>query len=207
MTRIRVLVADDHPITREGMAGIIDSAGDMTVVAETGDGREAVELHRKLRPDVAVLDLRMPGLTGAEATAAILAESPDARILLLSALHGDEDIYRALHAGARGYLLKDLSREELLEAIRAVFAGQRRIPPEVADRLAERMLGPNLTPREIDVLRLMVDGRGNKEIAGALGISEAGVKGHVNGIFGKLGVTDRAQAVTAALRRGIVHLE
>ena len=206
-TKIRVLVADDHPVTREGMAGVIESAGDMTVVAQAGDGQRAVELHRECRPDVAILDLRMPRLNGAEATAAILAEVPEARVIVLSAIGADEAIYRALQAGARGYLLKDLTREELLEAIRAVHAGHRRIPPVVAERLAARMAGPSLTPREMDVLQLMVQGRGNREIAAALGISEAGVKGHVGSIFGKLGVDDRTQAVTEALRRGIVALD
>lgn len=205
--KTRVLVADDHPVTREGMAGIIGSAGDMTVVAQAGDGQAAVELFKQHRPDVTILDLRMPKLNGAEATAAILAEAPDARVIVLSAIGADEAIYRALQAGARGYLLKDLTREELLEAIRAVHAGQRRIPPAVAERLAARVAGPDLTPREREVLQLMAQGRGNREIAGLLGISEAGVKGHVGSIFGKLGVADRTQAVTEALKRGIVELE
>ncbi len=205
--KIRVLVADDHPITREGMVAVIDSATDMTVVAEAGDGARAVELFREHQPDVVLMDLRMPRLGGSEATAAILHEFPGARIVVLSAVDGDEAIYGALQAGARGYLLKDLAREELLEAIRAVHAGQRRIPGPVAARLAERMAGSELTPRETEVLRLMVDGHKNAEIARILAISESGVKGHINSIFGKLGVSDRAQAVAAAIRRGIVHLE
>jgi len=205
-TKIRLVLADDHPVTREGMAAIIESAGDMTVVAQAGDGVRAVELYRAHRPDVTMMDLRMPQMGGSEATAAILGEFPEARVIVLSAMDGDEAIYRALQAGARGYLLKDLTRDELLEAIRAVHAGQRRIPPPVASRLAERMSAPNLTAREMDVLRLMVDGQSNREIAAKLGISESGVKGHVNSIFGKLGATDRTQAVTFALRRGIVEL-
>ena len=205
--KIRVVVADDHPVTREGMAGVIESAGDMSVVEQCGDGVAAVEAFRRHRPDVTILDLRMPRLNGAEATAAILAEVPEARVIVLSAVGADEAIYRALQAGARGYLLKDLTREELLEAIRAVHAGQRRIPPAVAERLASRMAGPSLTPRELEVLQLMAQGRGNREIASVLRISEAGVKGHVGAIFGKLGVTDRTQAVTEALRRGFVVLE
>jgi DNA-binding NarL/FixJ family response regulator len=204
---IRVLVADDHPVTREGMAAMIDSAADMTVVGQAADGARAVELYREQQPDVALLDLRMPRLDGGEATAAILGEFPKARVMVLSAVDGDEAIYRALQAGARAYLLKDLSREELLEAIRAVHAGQRRIPPPVAARLAERMTASELTARETQVLRRMVAGRTNREIAAELAISEAGVKGHVNSIFAKLGVADRTQAVTTALRRGIVALE
>jgi DNA-binding NarL/FixJ family response regulator len=204
---IRVLIADDHPVTREGMAAIIESAPDMTVVGQAADGVAAVELFRQHRPDVAMMDLRMPRLNGSEATAQILSEQPEARVIVLSAMDGDESIYRALQAGARGYLLKDLARGELLEAIRAVHAGQRRIPPPVAARLAERMAASELTPREAHVLKLMVAGGSNREIAEALGISESGVKGHVNNIFGKLGVSDRTQAVTTALRRGLAQLD
>lgn len=204
---IRVLVADDHPVTREGMAAMIDAAPDMKVVGQAEDGGRAVELYRAQQPDVALLDLRMPRKDGGEATAAILDEFPKARVIVLSAVDGDEAIYRALQAGARAYLLKDLSREELLEAIRAVHTGQRRIPPRVAARLAERMTASELTARETEVLKHMVAGRTNREIAAELSISEAGVKGHVNSIFAKLGVADRTQAVTTALRRGIVQLE
>jgi two-component system, NarL family, response regulator len=204
---IRVLIADDHPVTREGMAAMIDGAADMTVVGQASDGEEAVALFRAHTPDVAMLDLRMPRMTGSEATTAILREFPRARVIVLSAVDGDEAIYRALQAGARGYLLKDLSREELLEAVRAVHAGQHRIPGPVAARLAERIAGSELTPRETAVLRLMAAGESNRQIAEALAISESGVKGHVNNIFSKLGVSDRTQAVTAALRRGIVQLE
>ena len=206
-TPIRVLVADDHPVTREGMAAMIDAAADMQVVGQAADGARAVELYREHQPDVAMLDLRMPRMDGGAATAAILEEFPKARVIVLSAIDGDEAIYRALQAGARGYLLKDLSREELLEAIRAVYAGQRRIPPPVAVKLAERMTASELTVRETQVVKLMVAGRTNREIAAELSISEAGVKGHVNSIFAKLGVADRTQAVTTALRRGIVQLE
>jgi two-component system NarL family response regulator len=205
--KIRVLVADDHPVTRDGMVSVVESAGDMEVVGEAADGEEAVRLFRELQPDIALLDLKMPRKSGTEATAAILAELPKARVILLSAVQGDEDIYRALEAGARGYLLKDFSRQQLLEAIRAVHAGERRIPAEVAARLAERVVRDELTAREREVLGLMVRGRTNRQIADDLGISESRVKGHVNNIFGKLDVTDRAQAVVTALRRGLAHID
>jgi len=205
--KIRVLVADDHPITRDGLAVMIEATADMTVVAEAGDGIAAIERFRELRPDVAVLDLRMPGKTGSEATVAILAEFPDARIIVLSAVDGDEAIYRALQAGARGYLLKDLGREELLEAIRAVHAGARRIPRAVAARLAGRLVGSELTPREAEVLELMAQGRSNRAIGEALSLTELSVKTYVSTILDKLGVADRTQALTTALRRGIVQLD
>lgn len=189
------------------MASVVESYGDMEVVGEAADGEEAVVLFRSVRPDIALFDLKMPRKSGTEATAAILSEFPKARVILLSAVQGDEDIYRALEAGARGYLLKDFSRQDLLEAIRAVHAGQRRIPAEVAGRLADRMVGDELTPREGEVLELMVAGRSNTQIAEILGISESRVKNHVNNIFSKLNVADRAQACVTALRRGLVHLD
>jgi DNA-binding NarL/FixJ family response regulator len=205
--KIRVLVADDHPVTRDGMASVVESADDMEVVGAAGDGDEAVELFRRLEPDIALFDLKMPLKSGTEATAAIVADFPGARVILLSAVRGDEDIYRALEAGARGYLLKDFSREELLDSIRSVHAGARRIPAVVAARLAERVAGEALTPRESEVLALMVQGKANPQIVEALGISESRVKAHVNSIFSKLDVSDRAQAVVAALRRGLAHLD
>jgi two-component system NarL family response regulator len=205
--KIRVLVADDHPITRDGLTVMIDGTPDMTVVAEAADGLAAVERYREHRPDVAILDLRMPALTGSEATVAILQEFPDARILVLSAIDGDEAIYRALQAGARGYLLKDLGREELLEAIRAVHAGARRTPRAVAARLAERLVGSELTPREAEVLALIAQGRSNRAIAEALSLTELSVKTYVSTILDKLGVADRTQALTTAIRRGIVPLD
>lgn len=178
----------------------------MTVVAEAADGLQAVDLFGQHRPDIAIMDLRLPLMSGVEAIAAIRRGYPNARIIVLTTFEGDEDIFRALQAGARGYLLKDMFGDELMEAIRAVHAGKTRIPAPVAQRLAERMGGPSLTGRELEVLRLIVDGMSNKEIGGRLFISEATVKTHINSILSKLGVSDRTQAATTALQRGIVHL-
>jgi two-component system NarL family response regulator len=205
---IRILIADDHPVVREGVAAMIERRPDMTVVAEAATGREAVAAYRAAQPDVVLMDRRMPEMTGVEAIGAIRGEFPGARIIVLTTYDGDEDIYRGLQAGARAYLLKDAPRDELLDAIRAVHAGQSRIPPAVAARLAERVLaGPQLTARELEVLRGIVAGRSNKEIGAALSIGEGTVKAHVNNILGKLGANDRTQAVTTALQRGIVHLD
>src|ERR687889_227179 len=204
--KIRIVVVDDQAVVRQGFVSLINTVADMEVIAEGTDGRQAVELYRKLRPDVLLTDLRMPVMTGVEAIAAIRREWPDARVIVLTTYDGDEDIYRSLQAGAQGYLLKDMFFDELESAIRAVHAGGRKIPGVVAERLAERMGGSDLTGRELEVLKLIVGGRSNKEIGGALGISEATVKSHINSILGKLGVTDRTQAATTALQRGIVHL-
>jgi two-component system NarL family response regulator len=204
---IRVLIADDHFVVRMGLAAVIHTQPDMTVVAEATTGKQAVELFRQHRPDVTLMDLRMPEMDGIEAITAIRAEFPDSRFIVLTTYDGDEDIYRALQAGARAYLLKDMLRDALVEAIRAVHAGQRRLPAEVANRLAERMNRTELTAREIEVLRLIVQGKSNKEIAAALFIAEGTVKIHINNILSKLGVSDRTQAATFALQRGIVHLE
>lgn len=204
---IRILIADDHFVVRMGLAALINTQPDMTVVAEATDGRQAVELFRQHRPDIALLDLRMPEMNGIEAIAAIRSEFPDARLIVLSSYDGDEDIYRALQAGARGYLLKNMLREGVLETIRTVHAGLRRIPEEVAARLAERMSRDPLTAREMEVLELIVRGKSNKEIAHALKITEGTVKIHVNNILNKLGVTDRTQAAIFALKHGLVHLE
>lgn len=206
-TRIGVLICDDHPVVREGLVAIINRQLEMTVVGEANTGHRAVELYHSLRPDVVLMDLRMPVMNGAEATAAICREDPQARIIVLTTYDGDEDIYRALQAGARAYLLKDMSHEELIEAIRAVCAGARRISPAAATQLASRTASTNLTSRELDVLRLIARGESNKRIAAQLRITEGTVKGYVNIIFQKLGVSDRTQAATTALRRGIVHLE
>jgi two-component system NarL family response regulator len=203
---IRILVVEDHHVVRQGLVALIKTVPDMTVVAEAADGVQAVELFRQHRPDIAIMDLRLPGMSGVEAIAAIRRDFPAARVIVLTTFEGDEDIFRALQAGARGYLLKDMFGDELMDAIRAVHAGKTRIPAPVAQRLAERMGGPSLTSREMDVLRLIVDGMSNKEIGGRLFISEATVKTHINSILSKLGVSDRTQAATTALQRGIVHL-
>ena len=204
--KIRIVVVDDQAVVRQGFVALINTVPDMEVIAEGTNGREAVELYRRHRPDVLLTDLRMPLMTGVEAIAAIRREFPAARVIVLTTFDGDEDIYRSLQAGAQGYLLKDMFFDELESAIRAVHAGGRKIPGVVAERLAGRMGGSDLTGREHEVLELIVRGRSNKEIGTALGISEATVKSHINSILGKLGVTDRTQAATTALQRGIVHL-
>jgi two-component system, NarL family, response regulator len=204
--QLRVLVADDHPVVRHGLVALIDHQPDMCVVAEVGNGREAIEQYAAQQPDVVLMDLRMPELDGVEAIAAIRAASPQARIVVLTTYDSDEDIYRGLRAGAQGYLLKDAPAGELLSAIRAVAAGQKRIPAEVAAKLAERMTSPELTARELEVLRLVVTGQSNKEIGAALAIAEGTVRAHLNSIFQKLDALDRTHAVTIALRRGLVRL-
>jgi DNA-binding NarL/FixJ family response regulator len=203
---IRIMVVDDHPVVREGFAGMIGTEPDMRLVAEARSGEEAQRLFRQHRPDVTLMDLRMPGVNGVEAIRAIRREFPQSRFIVLTTYDGDEDIYRALEAGAQAYLLKDMLCDEILAAIRAVHAGQRRIPAEVGTRLAERMSGLELSGREQQVLELVVKGQSNKEIAARLDITEATVKGHVTNILSKLGVTDRTQAAITALRRGLVHL-
>jgi DNA-binding NarL/FixJ family response regulator len=204
---IRLLVVEDHHIVRQGLVALLNAVPDMTVVAEASDGAGGVEGFRRHQPDVALMDLRLPGMGGAEAVAKIRAEFPNARIIVLTTFDGDEDIYRALQAGARGYLLKGMFGDELLDAIRAVHAGKTRIPPVVAERLAARMGGSELTGREMAVLELIVAGKSNKEIGHELSISEATVKTHINNLLSKMGVTDRTQATTAAIQRGLVHLK
>ena len=204
-SRIGVLIADDHSVVREGLASLIGRKADMIVVAEAANGREAVELWRQHHPDVILLDLRMPELDGVGALKEIRGDDENARIIVLTTFDGDEDIYRAVQAGAQGYLLKDMFFEELEAAIRKVHAGARLIPGSVAERLAARMSSSELTGRELEVLRHIVDGKSNKEIGNTLNISEATVKSHINNILSKLGVSDRTQAATTALQRGIVH--
>ena len=205
--QIQILCIDDHPLFLEGIATAIGSQNDMRLAAVASSGREALEQYRRAQPDVTLMDLRLPQMNGVEAIANIRVDFPQARIIVLTTFDGDEDIYRALQAGARGYLLKGMTGEELMDAIRSVYAGKSRIPAPVAERLAERMSAPTLTARETEVLQLIVGGNSNKEIASALNISEATVKTHINSLLSKLGVTDRTQAATTALQRGIVHLE
>ncbi len=201
---IRVMLVDDHYLVRVGLANIIALEDDMSVCGEAGNADQALALFRKEQPDVTLMDLRLPGRSGADATAAIRAEFPSARIIVLSTYAGDEEIFAALQAGAMSYLLKSVQREELVSTIRKVSTGQRHLPPEVASRLAGRLPRSQLSPRELDVLRLMVVGKRNREIADALSISEGTVKIHVSNILLKLGVSDRTEAVTTALQRGIV---
>ena len=206
MNKIRVMVVEDHHVVRQGLVALLNTVPDMRVVAEGADGKQAVDLFRQHEPDVTLMDLRMPIMSGVDAVIEIRRNFPAARIIVLTTFDGDEDIYRALQAGARAYLLKGMFGDELMDAIRAVHAGKSRIPPAVAERLASRMGSPGLTARELDVLKLIVAGKSNKEIGEQLHISEATVKTHINNILSKLGVTDRTQATTAALQRGIVHL-
>ena len=203
---IRVLIADDHPIVRNGLVRMIELTDGMEVVAEAATGTEAVELFRQHQPDVTLMDLRMPELNGVEAIAAIRQEFPNSRIAILTTYDTDEDIFRGLQAGARGYLLKDSKMVELLDAVRKVHAGQKYIPPAVGAKLAERISRPQLSDREREVLQLMTEGRTNQNISNALCISESTVKFHINNIFSKLGVSDRTQAVLMAIKRGVANL-
>jgi len=204
---IRILIADDHPILRKGLRSLIEREADMVVVSEANNGREAVELFRQHQPNITLMDLRMPQMEGVEAITRIRKQFLSARIIVLTTYDGDEDIYRGLRAGAKAYLLKDAPPEELLETIRSVHTGQTYIPANVAVKLAERINNCEPSPRELEVLHLMVQGKPNKDIALALFITEGTVKAHINNLLKKLGVSDRTQAVTTALKRGIVHLE
>ena len=205
-TQIRLLVVDDHLVVRMGLVALLNRRKDFQVVGEAEDGAEAVEKYREHRPDVCLMDIRMPKLTGVQALAAIRAEFPEARVLMLTTYDGDSDIHGALAAGASGYLLKDVEGEELVLAIREVHRGGRYLPAGVAQRLAERDGAPQLTPREIEVIELLAKGLCNKEIANVLSFTEFTAKAHVRNILEKLGVADRTGAVTEALQRGIVHL-
>ncbi len=204
---IRILIVEDHAVVRQGLVALLNTVPEFSVVAQASDGEQGVALFRQHQPDVTLMDLRLPKQNGVEAIGRIRAEWPDARIIVLTTFDGDEDIYRALQAGAKGYLLKGMEGDVLMEAIRAVHAGKSRVPATVAERLAGRLSGPVLTERETDVLKQIVLGRSNKEIGTALFISEATVKTHINNLLGKLGVADRTQAATTALQRGIVHLD
>ena len=204
---IRLLVVDDHHVVRSGLAASLGLEDDLTVVAEAGNGDDAVAQYREHQPDVVLMDLRLPGADGVAATAALRSEWPDARILMFTTFDSEEDIYRAMRAGARGYLLKSAPREELLAAIRAVAAGERHLPPALAQRLAGRISTPEVSEREREVLQLMARGKANKEIAVALGISEETVKRHASNLFVKMGVADRAQATSEGIRRGLIHFD
>jgi two-component system, NarL family, response regulator len=204
--KIRILVAEDHLVARVGVSTIVNMQPDMTVVAEASNGQQALELFRKHRPDVTLLDLRMPGMGGVEAATAIRAEFPAARMIALTTYGGDEDIRRALAAGVLAYLTKDVLHDELLKAIRAVNEGRTYLPAAVAAALAAQLPRPDLSAREVQVLELIVQGLPNKQIAYTLNIAEHTVKNHVKNILSKLGVQDRTQAATAAIQRGIIHL-
>lgn len=205
-TAIRVLLVDDHAIVRQGLAAMIENEPDMTVVGQAGNGQEAIAAYRQLQPDITLMDLRMPHMSGVDATIAVCAEYAQARIIVLTTYDGDEDIYRALRAGAKGYLLKDAEPEALLNAIHIVHSGQQYIPFEVASKLVQRMNNPELSDREREVIHLMVDGLSNHDIGVALNITESTVKFHINRILSKLGVSDRTQAVVTALKRGLAKL-
>lgn len=201
------MVAEDHFVVRVGLSSIINSQPDMVNVAEAGNGRQAVELYEQHQPDVTLMDLRLPVMSGIEALAAILQSWPRARIIVLSSFGGPENVFRAFQAGARAYFLKDVKGRDLVDAIRAVHAGQRPMPPEIASCLAERLPSAELSARETEIVRLIANGQSNKQIATRLGISEGTVRVHASNVFAKLGCSDRAQAVAVAFQRGIVCIE
>ena len=203
--QIRILVVDDHPLLRQGIAGLVGDQPDMSLVAEASNGREAILQFRAYRPDITLMDLQMPEMNGLDAIAAIRGEYPEARIVVLTTYTGDVQVLRALKAGARAYLLKNLLRKELLETIRAVHAGKKTLSPEVSYQLAEHATDDALTPAEIDVLRLIAAGNANKQIADQLSITEETVKGRVKNILSKLGANDRTHAAMIGLKRGIIE--
>jgi len=204
---IRVLCVDDHPLVRKGIASILANEADLQLVGEAGDGREAVEAFRLHKPDVTLMDLRMPQMDGIEATKLIRQENPEARIIALTSYDGDQEIYRSLEAGVRGYILKEMVHTEIVRAIRVVHSGKRLMPAEVAERLSEHFPQVTLTPREVEVLTFVAQGLGNKEIGAQLGTAAGTVKMHLQNILCKLGASDRTHAVTLAIRRGIIYLD
>jgi DNA-binding NarL/FixJ family response regulator len=204
--RIRILIADDHSVVREGLVSLIKRKSDMAVVAEASNGREAVDLWKKHRPHVTLLDLRMPELDGVGAIKEIRELDDNAQIVVLTTFDGDEDIYRAIKAGAKAYLLKDTARDALVETVRRVHAGETYLPPTLAAKLAERLSGEALSPRELEVLQRLAVGKSNKEIGAELFISEGTVKTHIKSIFSKLDVVSRTEAVATATRRGLIQL-
>lgn len=203
---IRILVVDDHPVLREGLAAMIESQADMTLIAEAATGRDAIELFKLHRPDVTIMDLRLPDMNGIEAIVAIRQSSPQARVVVLTTYLGDVQAGRALMAGAQAFLLKVTLRTDLLDTIRAVHKGQRRVPAEVASEMAEYAADDSLTPREVEVLEQVASGNSNKQVAERLSISEDTVKAHMRNVLGKLGANDRTHAVTIALRRGFLDM-
>ena len=205
--KIRVLLVDDHQVVREGLLAIVDYQDDMKVVGEADNGEQAVRLWQELRPDVTLLDLRMPGMNGVSVISAVRAIDPRARIVILTTYDGDEDVYRGMRAGASAYLLKDTRRDELLRCIRGVHAGETYVPPAIAAKLALHIRGERLTPRELQILELMAEGVSNRIIGQKLFISEGTVKSHVKSIFEKLGVLSRTEAVALAAKRGLIRLE
>ena len=206
-TSIRILSVEDHPVVREGLRTIVSSQPDMIMVAQAGTAEEAIQEFRRHRPDVTLMDLRLPGTNGTDALIAIRGEFPDARIIMLSMSDGDGEIQRALRSGAAAYLLKSMPNEQILSVIRAVHSGRKHVPADVAARLAEHLGEETLTPRELAVLRLIRDGHRNKQIADDLGIAETTVNFHIKNLVGKLGANDRTHAVTIAVRRGLLSLE
>ena len=204
---IRILIVEDHNVVRQGLTALLKVVEGLEVVGEAADGVEALAQFRKHQPDVTLIDLRLPRMSGVDVIHRIRTDMPQARFIVLTTYDGDEDIYRALKAGAKAYLLKGMTSEDLIATIRTVHEGKSHIPPAIAEKLAERMGVEELTPREFDVLEQIVHGKSNKEIATELDVSEATVKTHINSLLGKLGVTDRTQAATAAIQRGIVPLE
>jgi DNA-binding NarL/FixJ family response regulator len=202
-----ILCVDDHPLVRKGIAAILANETDMKLVAEAGSGTEAVNAFRQFHPDITLMDLRMPGMDGIEATKQIRQIDPEAKIIALTSYDGDQEIYRALEAGVRGYILKESVHTEIVRAIRVVHSGKRLMPPEVAERLSEHFPQVALTPREIEVLQYVAKGFGNKEIGVRLGTAAGTVKMHLQNILSKLGASDRTHAVTLAIRRGIIHID
>jgi two-component system, NarL family, response regulator len=206
-SQIRLMIVEDHFVVREGLKSIINSQQDMVTVAEAGNGRQAVEAYEQHRPDVTLMDVRIPGLNGIDAITSIVAKFPNARVIVLSTYGGDESIFRAFQAGAMAYFLKDIKGQDLVDAIRAVHAGQRVVPPEIAAQLARRIPRTALSPREMEILTLVVQGKSNKEIGAALDISEGTVRVHASNLLSKLHCSGRAQAVSEAIRRGIIEVE
>jgi two-component system NarL family response regulator len=204
---IRILIVDDHPVVRAGLTSMLGTQAELEVIGSASSGEEALSKLQQAAPDVLLLDLRMHGMSGVETLLAMKRAAHDARVIILTSFETDEDIYRAVQAGAQGYLLKDTSLREMVEAIRTVHAGKRYIPRDIAARLAERMMRTDLTPREIEILKLVSKGPTNKEIGRALGISENTVKNHVNSIIEKLEVSDRTEAATTAIQRGLISVD